>query len=579
MYGQPSLLQTIPIYAYVGLNLVADSDFDAEVRFINWESSCCYEPVKPSDMQGSQPASSWEGWQYIKPSLIYWSDRLKRLNIRFKLKVWCEIPSKCGLNSSGAISTALSLALKLAELYHRSNQDLAGFKTRMVSWNQKGVIELKKDSYFEEVFRLGWVLEDCFHGFRSSGMGPFSSLSGSPEHWSLTGFLTQEKGYGRDLGIKRPSGSDVTPGDFSGVHSEINKIDYWGNRITLDSWIQSHVGVLAVYTHNYKNTGLLLENLEKVFDMTDSEMKSMVPETYSPELSKDNNWTLLSNPISDLSNPDRRPKNHAELHSKQIINQVYGLLTFYVTKAIKQRDIFSLTEAVNKAYDFLKLYGATTKDTDKCRDFILRQVPAAGVKLTGAGGGGDLVVIGEKTAVEALAARIKKKYSVHYVTGRFPWKACVGVEKVPSGRRMKGKREVYPLIVNGKPEEVDAGKLRKLKEDVEYLVFVDLVEEELYVRGKQLPNPQQTLLRYLALFLEKYSEGKISYNFICKVIYNKTRSKSLTNTIQNYVIRYIWPLDPDFKKLIVPFPGVGYKFCTSFNCAVRPPQLPFSQSK
>jgi len=76
------------------------------------------------------------------------------------VRVVSEVPTKCGLGTSGAISAALAKILTHSDLAARQegNGEIAG-------------VPLPE-------LRLAWKIESCFHGLAASPAGPFSALAG-----------------------------------------------------------------------------------------------------------------------------------------------------------------------------------------------------------------------------------------------------------------------------------------------------------------------------------------------------------------------------------------------------------------
>ena len=76
----------------------------------------------------------------------------------FKLKIWSEIPTKCGLNSSGALSACLSCLLYMLKnkIGYEEMQALSN------KWKEITINELKNDNIFSAIFKNSWIIEDCF---------------------------------------------------------------------------------------------------------------------------------------------------------------------------------------------------------------------------------------------------------------------------------------------------------------------------------------------------------------------------------------------------------------------------------
>ena len=109
------------------------------------------------------------------------------------ISVVSEIPPDCGLNSSGALSAALSTAICLSNKYINSET--------LNMWSKKEKMkDYQNDPHFMNVFRLAWGFDTILQQ-QSSGCGPYSSLVGSPSTEPLV-YL---------LGLKSPSIYDEDP--------------------------------------------------------------------------------------------------------------------------------------------------------------------------------------------------------------------------------------------------------------------------------------------------------------------------------------------------------------------------------
>ena len=251
MYGQLAVVHAIPLYAYVGIEYKDCEKFEFDVKGISKETSIGLEEATPEEME---PIRQWYEQGRIEKYLELW--RKKNRQNYFKLKIWFQIPPKCGLNSSGAIAAALAGLLQILE----SEEDKREILIKKINnWGNKSIEELKRDATFKAVFHKAWILDDCSHNFSSSGTGPFSSLVGSP-NGDLLLYFTQKKGFGSIHSIDRLSKGDaeLRPDDFEQVQEKIGKIDWWGKKLPLKQKMKESLGTALVYCGSPKDTGNIL---------------------------------------------------------------------------------------------------------------------------------------------------------------------------------------------------------------------------------------------------------------------------------------------------------------------------------
>jgi len=98
--------------------------------------------------------------------------------------------------------------------------------------------------------------------------------------------------------------------------------------------------------------------------------------------------------------------------AKDLLNEM-ELLVMDGIKALRQKDVVKFGEIMNKNHKILYNIGASSKEIEKLVA-IARKAGAYGAKITGAGGGGSIIAIGDDSEkiMEALKDKCKDAYIV-----------------------------------------------------------------------------------------------------------------------------------------------------------------------
>jgi len=196
MFGQPTIIQQIPLCVYVGTEMNTSDRFQYEVRCISSEVSPLSKNLKSTDFE--EITERWKQGKEIIRLLEEWKE-VTGFKSNFAVKIWSEIPPRVGLNSSGAMSVCFSLLLKLLEESFTIDET----KVMLSSWREKEVEDLKRNDAFLDVFKRAWMFDDVFHDFSSSGAGPISSLLDTHDGGELILYFSEKKGYGSRHPLQR----------------------------------------------------------------------------------------------------------------------------------------------------------------------------------------------------------------------------------------------------------------------------------------------------------------------------------------------------------------------------------------
>lgn len=500
-YGNVALVQAIPLYAYVGLEVGQYPDFQYEVRALKKNVDAGLGDINAESMEDIS-IESWQERDRVASYLHFWK---KRTGCDcFKIKVWLEVIPKCGLNSSGALAASLSSLLYMVE-NHIGEEQLAII---LKDFSSRSVRELKANSTFMRIFKTAWILDDCFHDFQSSGAGPFSSIVGSAQG-ELLAYFTERRSFNAPHRLRRlpKNQTNPKPDDYAKIAADIDRINFWGSRVSFPSAkLRERLGIMLVYSGEPKATGQVLE--KQASWMADP-VKSYMDSFFSLFDRKEfDNIDMLPCFVRDMlsSVPSASDSGY---YAKNTFTQSLGLLPWKLLMGLQHEDVGAILETVNSIHHFLVFYGVFGGGLRECLEYMTAKATGPlGVKLTGAGGGGDLVVIGNRDILEALESQIQRDgtYRIHYSSRILGWGAkSVELLAMP----LTGVREIEKKVHKDslddrktKPKELPeyevyegsipaylatATEVRKLhKRQNDFTIFINLVNKSwYYLEGKE----------------------------------------------------------------------------------------------
>jgi mevalonate kinase len=470
-YGQLAIIQTIPLYAWVGLEFGYFDSFEFDVRVVREDTNI------PTSLENrlrvKKIRDKWKNEKYVKRVLASWKEEAN-FDQFFKVRIWSEIPPQCGLNSSGAIGSALAALLYKLE----NNVEYKKIMEHLKAWRSKKVSELKKDDVFLDIFAKAWLFDDCFHRFSSSGMGPFSSMVGHSECEELLVCFTEAKGFNSDHKIKR------TSVDYASLVQEIKAINFWATRVKLSENVKKAMQVSVIFSGTPKATGLVLEQQENWFRISVESFQQLLLSVLDEKELQDGS---LAKPISDFIVEYHTKPTDAEHFPKTIFMQSLGLLSWVMLKAIMDGDLDHFFSIVRSIHDYHVFYNVFSGSLVACKEYIEKQIidhpgedlrDKCASKLTGAGGGGDLTVFMKWNAAVKLENDINKKaekgeeeYQIHYSTRLMGWEV-EGLELLKPLERVK-KESIYHTFV-------DCEFQNELEIGIEGTPYVKINGEEIY---------------------------------------------------------------------------------------------------
>jgi len=134
---EPALVQPIPRYLYVGLKERKSGNGGARVVLSKAPSRTNYwinDQINIRSLDNS--VSNKDINQLVK--------RIYKRNMPFDVKIISEIPIECGLNSSGALSAAITTALYI-HIGYLNERDIN-------KWKEHRILDFFSDEKFQRVF-------------------------------------------------------------------------------------------------------------------------------------------------------------------------------------------------------------------------------------------------------------------------------------------------------------------------------------------------------------------------------------------------------------------------------------------
>ncbi|MFA5967117.1 MAG: hypothetical protein WC805_01185 [Patescibacteria group bacterium] len=276
-----------------------------------------------------------------------------------------EIPMSCGLNTVGAFSVALATVFFMA-LKQLTSEDI-------LEWSQITTSQLSKNTRFNQMFRLAWKINSIIHGKTYPAIRTFSPAART----ALPIFCCSPKTT-----------------DQNNVTNDINQLSYWGGDlseiITKQHTLNWPIDILLINSGENRSTGLTSNTTGEVRYSLDAVAQEIQQHLESVVNDKRHNF------LHNISIKDFLWFNYLNALSTvaiEILNSLHHVFNLYSEESIR-----NLSRAVRKHNYSLRLLTLTTPRIQELsiaiRDYTQTFCSMkAGIKLTGGGQGGDLLVV------------------------------------------------------------------------------------------------------------------------------------------------------------------------------------------
>jgi len=338
-------------------------------------------------------------------------DALEKLGekpINLKVKVISEIPIKCGLNSSGAFAAAFSTAFYLLK-GEISQADIQEWRALVRNNN---IQSLKDDENFMKVFKLAYLIDKEIQG-NTSGIGPFASLIGSPEgkpfmYFRYVPVLNYK--YFTSVDTKRIENNIDIFDKFYAFYVKKSIKDSKPTSTSPGSFlILVYSGIQSETSEAFSAYNDKLASFNTTIIQLSSKLRNNLDGTSNQIQLDINNEFYLVSPLRTylVLEDDDTTRNYLD-------SRFMGILGGYALAGIGEfekdptsPEVFAL---MGQYHDLLKTLELSSQKIDKLKRIIdskseeyLEEHPekrergeaGVGVKLTGSGGGGDLIIWGK----------------------------------------------------------------------------------------------------------------------------------------------------------------------------------------
>ncbi|MFH1598092.1 MAG: hypothetical protein ABIB97_03390 [Patescibacteria group bacterium] len=487
-YGGLSIVQKLPLRARVGLEPTSDN----KIVFGDWLFLVPSKGIFEKKDIGRTIESKIS--KLLKQEI---ASKIGQDNYTgFKIHCLVEIPTECGLHSSGAIASSIALAIFIKFGLARE-EEIAQWK----NINSRQLASDKKNK-FDAIFRLAWKIESVFHADASSGHGPFSSLLDST--YPVVYFTEPRSGdYDEHPWTRMPS-------NLKGNYDLLDDMQYWGYRMNdifdlkkLDSW---PIEFGLIYSGVRNNTSAIIRSMSDLkgrLEDISSNMKNLLEE--NADLSKVK--PILYDMVVKQGGYGywkRWVESLSIISSKTLISFMELFKQGSTDRVLK-----SLFDSLNQYHEMLHLFEASKPFLDNLcnslRNFgqeYLGETIAA--KLTGAGRGGDVLFAAPYgtfyDSISKLMVNLKKDCGEDIWLDYASWRDGIGGEGGTVDQDLSHK--IYSDFVSEgsvfiriwennhtpKTEVITLEEFDNLKEEIDLLV--DKSANKVYVKGELLTSKE-----------------------------------------------------------------------------------------
>ncbi len=373
--GAPLIGQNLPLRTYVGFERLKNR---GKIEIVD----LMYVPSKDAFSSQMDQIHRRKLEKYLYERAVQWLNQTDFPGIR--IHSLSEVSPGCGLGASGAFASALSVAFQL--------EVLRVSVTEVQSWSNIPVYLLPQQRAFDRVHRLAWKISSILHDGISSGGASFMSLIGSV--YPIVYYSEKRAGL-----TSIPA--DVRlPLNIGENYVLLDRLFYGG--LTLDKLFNLQadsswpVEFFLIYSGE-RGGGRAAKTVSEI----DNELVSI-----SDSLKRAFAF-LKSNPtiFSPVFYQQALSEGWEGLHVSYFgMNATLSLVVLFMLKQLfelggSERTVSDLCRSLNAVHDTLKILQRTTPAIDRISHGLQNQleeklsVSDIAVKLSGAGRGGDLLVV------------------------------------------------------------------------------------------------------------------------------------------------------------------------------------------
>jgi len=414
-YGAPALLQKLPVRAYVGIEPVAQR---SQIHIGDFKTYI------PSEQQFKDE----EPLQSVVHKLNKYLTRFLQNEFKtndfpgFTLHYLSEFPAETGLNSSGALSSAIAATVLLFIKHY--------MPTDIDSWLTLPSKELLSNHLFNNIFRLGWKIESMVHGGVSSGACVYAPMLSSS--YPILYFSERRSGS-----IKKNNKDSRIYRDIGENYDLLDRLKVWGGR--LDEFFELvepgwPIDFGLIYSGNTRTTESAVRATEEVKDILYNAQVIMKNHLKDWVLPKEKIVPYFSSVIDKVKNRGLWDKYVDAATAVSI--EVMGGFKELFEKGTSETALSNLMGALRSYQKALYLLNVSSSRVERICAFLqdYKQDPEyeIGYKTTGAGKGGDIVFTcvngGLEKSIFELEESLREKIDKNITLDYASWLDGIGGE-------------------------------------------------------------------------------------------------------------------------------------------------------
>ncbi len=494
--GAPIILQNLPLRISVGLEQLK---VNGRIEIVD----LMYVPSVDQFKSQMNPVHRKKLERYITElcTMHFGSPNFPGLRIHSL----SEVPFGSGLSASGAFASALAVALLLANGKLQSAE--------IAEWSSLRTPLLPQNRAFDKTFRLAWKIATLLHDGISTGSTAFSALIGSV--YPLV-YYSERRG-----GLTLTSEDPRVPLNVRENYQLLDRLFYGGIKLDeLFGWKDQPTWPVDCYLiYSGKRGGGRLTKSVGEIDDTLAEIGAMLDRSFGFTKSEPNAFTPLFYQLFQKEGPEGMRMNYLGTPAVLVLQVLYGLREIFELGS-SERSIHNLLEALNWFHDSMKFLGRWTPEIDSMTSTLRTRLPESlgidevGVKMTGSGRGGDLLVVtasdGAQETIEAEVQHLRTTSHrgawLDYASPRDGWEDR-GIlieqylkESLYSPFVTKGSVVLSVFSQQGQSsitlslEEFERTKMR-------FPLFIDSTTDELSILGRVLTSKQLKSSKATVAFL------------------------------------------------------------------------------
>lgn len=392
--GAPLIVQNLPLRAYVGFEPI-------KTRGRIEVSDLMYVPSQDRFITQMNPVHRRKLERYVAALTVQQTGNEDFPG--FRIHSLCEVSPGNGLSASGAFAAALSTAL----LLHNGKI----VRDDIQEWQKTRTYRLPQNHSFDKTFRQAWKFSSLLHDGISTGSAAFTSFVGSV--YPIV-YYSERRG-----GLTVTSNDPRVPLNIRDNYAILDRLFYGGLALDeLFNWKDQPtwpVECFLIYSGK-KGGGRLTKSFGEIDDIL-GEVAEMVTESFAFTSNESNAFTPIFYQLYQKEGLEGLRTNYLGLAGILSLQVLYGLREIFELGS-SDRSTDSLFRAVNWYHDALKLLGRWTPSIEAFTNQLYSAlgsqlgIDKIGIKLTGSGRGGDLLVVtsadNAQSVIEDELSRLRK---------------------------------------------------------------------------------------------------------------------------------------------------------------------------